>query len=537
MDFDIIVVGAGPAGLSAAIRCAQLAKENKKNITICILEKGAKVGAHIISGAVLEPHALDELIPDWKAEGAPLHTPVTHDQFLWLTKKRAIPLPVPPSMNNQGNTIISLGLLCEWLARYAENLGIQIFPGFAATEVLYQDDAVCGVATGDKGLDKEGRHTERYQAGIELYAKQTIFAEGCRGSLTQQLFQRFSLRRHCDPETYALGMKELWEVPEEFHREGLVVHTIGWPLNTNTYGGSFIYHLHKRWVALGLVIGLDYKNPYLNPYEEFQRFKTHPLIAPMLEKSKRLAYGARALNEGGIQAIPKLTFPGGLLVGCGAGFLNVPQMKGIHNAMKSGMLAADSVYPLVQHEGHQECVAYEARIKTSALWKELYRARNIRPAMKWGLWPGLLYSAMDAYMLRGCAPWTFHVRTEDAQSLQKANLSCSIAYPKHDHKISFDITSSLDLAHIHHPENQPCHLHLKNKDIPTQVNLRDYAAPETRYCPAGVYEILVDVCGNPALQINSANCVQCKACDIKDPMQNIIWVPPEGGSGPNYGVM
>lgn len=532
MEFDVIIVGAGPAGLAAAIRLMQL---NDK-LSICVLEKGAEVGAHILSGAVLEPRALNELIPDWQQKGAPSLTPVTRDQFTLLTEKKFYRLPTPLQMHNEGNYIISLGKLCRWLAEQAESLGVNIFPGFAATEIIYEKGTVYGVITGDKGIDKNGNPTSSYQPGMNLYAKQTLFAEGCRGSLTQTLFGRFNLRKECDPQTYGLGIKELWEIPEELHQPGLVMHSIGWPLNTTTYGGSFVYHLEKNLLAIGFVVGLDYQNPYLNPYEEFQRFKTHPVIKPILEKGKRLAYGARSLNEGGLQSIPKLTFPGGLLIGCAAGFLNVPKIKGIHTAMKSGMIAAESILPLLQKTAREECIEYTTNIKASWVWKELYQARNIRPAMNWGFWPGLAYAALDTYLLRGHAPWTLH-NHDDYSQLKPAKECHEIAYPKHDNKVTFDLMTSVFLVNAHHDENQPCHLKLLNPNSPIDINLKEYASPETRYCPAGVYEVVRDENNKPRFQINAPNCIQCKACDIKDPEQNIIWTPPEGGSGPQYSMM
>jgi len=533
MEFDIVIVGAGPAGLSAAIRLAQL----DKNLTICVLEKGDTVGAHTLSGAVLEPRALDELIPDWQTKQAPLSTPVTQDQFLFLSAKRAYSLPTPSLMHNTGNYIISLGQFCRWLAKEAERLGVNIFTGFAASDMIYENNSVCGVITGDKGIDKNGNPTSRYQSGIALRAKHTFFAEGCRGSLTQQLFERFQLRTQCDVQTYALGLKELWEVPPELHQPGSVMHSIGWPLDSKTYGGSFAYHFSKNLFSIGLVIGLDYQNPYLNPYEEFQRLKTHSIFASLLRHSKRIAYGARCLNEGGIQSIPKLTFPGGLIIGCGAGFINVPKIKGIHNAMKSGMVAAESVFSLLKHSSNIECIDYPQQLKKTWLWKELYQVRNFRPAMKWGLWPGLAYAALESYLFRGHTPWTFRHHQPDHLQLKPAATFSPITYPKHDNVITFDLPTSLYLANLNYTENQPCHLKLKNPEIPITLNLKKYAFPEQRYCPAGVYEI-IPTTFPPTFQINASNCLQCKACDIKDPSQNIVWTTPEGGNGPDYrGIM
>lgn len=524
MEFDCVVVGAGPSGLSAAIRLKQL----KPDLSVCVLEKGSEVGAHILSGAVFEPRSLNELIPDWKVKGAPLHTEAKDDNFLYLTEQRSFRLPTPPTMHNAGNYIISLGNLCRWLASQAESLGVEIFAGFAAAEVLYDGDRVIGVATGDMGIGKDGQPTDSYTPGVELVVRQTIVAEGCRGSLTRILAERFALREDCDPQVYGIGFKELWEVDPAKHQQGKIIHTIGWPLKSDTYGGSFCYHIENNQVVVGLVVGLDYANPHLSPFEEFQRFKTHPLIRPLLEGGRRLSYGARAISAGGFQAIPKLTFPGGVLVGDTAGFLNVPKLKGSHTAMKSGMLAAEAVVEALE-SGEAEAAHYPEKIRQSWLWQELYEVRNIKPAFKWGLFPALAYSALDTYLFRGRAPWTFHHKPDHLR-LKPAAECQPIAYPKPDGKLTFDRLSSVFVSNTNHAENQPAHLKLKDPSVPIAVNLKRFDAPEQRYCPAGVYEIVE----GPELRINAQNCIHCKTCDIKDPTQNIVWTVPEGGGGPNY---
>ena len=534
MEYDVVVVGGGPSGLACAIRLKQLAAEKGREINVCLIEKGSEIGAHILSGAVLEPRALDELLPDWKALGAPLNTPAGEDRFLFLTEKRAIKLPTPPQMHNHGNYIISLGNLCRWLGQQAEGLGVEIYPGFAAAEVLYHEDgSVKGVATGDLGIGKDGKHTENYQVGMELHAKQTIFAEGCRGSLTKGLMQKFKLREGVDPQAYGIGIKELWEVKPERHQAGLIVHTTGWPVDRQTYGGSFLYHLENNQVAVGFVVGLDYQNPWISPFDEFQRFKTHPAIRGFFEDGRRIAYGARAISEGGFQSLPKLTFPGGALVGDTAGFLNNAKIKGIHTAMKSGMTAAEAVYEALAQEGTKEVTSYSEKIRNTWVWDELYRVRNVRPAFRWGLWGGLAYAAMDTFVFQGKAPWTMH-NHDDHSQLKKAADCPQIDYPKPDGKLTFDKLSSLYLSNVNHEENQLCHLTLKDASVPVNLNLASYAGPEQRYCPAGVYEFFKNEDGSSRLQINAANCVHCKTCDIKDPTQNINWVVPEGGGGPNY---
>ena len=531
MEFDVVIVGAGPAGLSAAIRLKQVAPD----VTVCVVEKGGEVGAHVLSGAVLEPRALNELIPDWQAQGAPLLTPATDDRFLYLTEKRAFRLPTPPQMNNHGNYIVSLGNVCRWLAQQAEARGVEIYPGFAAAEVLEEDGRVVGIATGDMGIGKEGKPTDGFARGMELRATYTLFAEGCRGSLTKRVIERFRLREGHDPQTYAIGIKELWEIPAANHKPGLIEHSIGWPLPSDTYGGSFLYHFGDNLVSYGFVVGLDYSNPWLAPFEEMQRFKTHPAVRHHFDGGRRVSYGARALNEGGLQSIPTLTFPGGALIGCAAGFVNVPKIKGTHTAMKSGMLAAEAVAAALASDRPAAPVMYEAMLKGSWVSQELAAVRNVRPAFaKLGLWGGLAYSAIDTYLLRGRAPWTLHHTHPDNTTLREAKSAPQIAYPKPDGKLTFDRLSSVFISNTNHEENQPVHLRLRDPAVAIAVNWEHFRSPETRYCPAGVYEIVGAEEGRPQLQINAQNCVHCKTCDIKDPARNITWTPPEGGGGPNY---
>ena len=544
MEYDVVIVGAGPAGLAAAIRLRQLSAETGKDVTVCVLEKGSEVGAHILSGAVLEPRALNELIPDWKEKGAPLNAPVDEEKFFLLSEKGATSVPVwmlPPQMHNHGNYVVSLGNVCRWLAEQAEALGAEIYPGFAASEVLYHEDGrVKGVATGDMGVAKDGSHKDSYQPGMELHGRYTFFGEGCRGSLTRQLESKFGLRHGADPQTYGIGIKELWQLDPAKHRTGTVIHTAGWPMNNTTWGGSFIYHLEDNQAYVGYVVGLDYDNPHLSPFHEMQRFKTHPAIRPMLEGGKRIAYGARALNEGGLQSLPKLVFPGGALIGCAAGFLNVPKIKGSHNAMKTGMLAAEAAFEAVvgagEGEAPAELAAFPEKFESSWVYEELHKARNFRPAFsKWGLYGAMLYGGLDLKVLGGKAPWTFHHKHADHETLKPAAEMPKIDYPKPDGEITFDRLSSVFISNTNHEEDQPVHLTLKDPAIPVAHNLKLYDEPAQRYCPAGVYEIVRDDDGgNPRLQINAQNCVHCKTCDIKDPTQNIVWVTPEGGGGPNY---
>jgi len=541
MAYDVVIVGAGPAGLAAAIRVKQLCEEAGKDFSVCVLEKGSEIGAHILSGAVLDPRALDELFPDWKERQAPIETPVTSEKFLFLTRSGGFAFPtlfLPKALHNRGNYIISLGNLCRWLGGQAEALGVEIYPGFAAAELLTNaDGSVKGVATGDMGVGRDGERLATYQPGIELHAKYTFFAEGCRGSLGKDLIARFRLREESEEQTYGIGIKELWEVAPEKHRPGRVVHTAGWPLDNATYGGSFLYHLENRQVAVGFVIGLDYTNPHLSPYDEFQRFKLHPKIRPIFEGGKRISYGARAMNEGGLQSLPKLTFPGGALIGCEAGTLNMPKIKGTHTAMKSGMLAAEAAFVALCEGsvGGDELDGYAKNFRNAWVHDELYQARNVRPSFQWGLWLGTLYTGIDQILFRGRAPWTLRHGHADHERLAAKDEAPVIDYPRPDGVITFDRMSSVFLSNTNHEENQPVHLVLNDPKVAIDVNLARFAAPEQRYCPAGVYEIVRDADGqNPRLQINAQNCVHCKTCDIKDPTQNIDWVVPEGGGGPNY---
>jgi len=484
---------------------------------------------------VIETRALDELLPDWKERGAPLHTPASDDKFMYLTKNGAFGMPLPPTLHNHGNYIVSLGNVVRWLGTQAEEVGVEIYPGFAAAEVLVEDGVVVGIATGDMGINRDGTQGPNYAPGMELRARYTIFAEGCRGSLTKKLFDIYHLRDGVDPQTYGIGIKELWEIPKENHKPGTIIHTIGWPVTNDVYGGSFLYHWGENFVSYGYVVGLDYKNPYLSPFEEMQRLKTHPEMRKHFEGGRRIAYGARAISEGGFQALPKLTFPGGCLVGDTAGFLNTPKIKGTHTAMKSGMLAADAVAGAMAGEGESEPVSYTAKLKESWLYEELYLARNIRPGFaKFGFLGGLINAGIDAYIFRGRAPWTLKYKHKDNECTMEAAACNPIVYPKPDGKLTFDRNSSVFISNTNHEENQPIHLKLRNPDLAISVNYNKFASPETRYCPAGVYEIVGVEEGEPRLQINAQNCVHCKTCDIKDITQNIDWCTPEGGSGPAY---
>jgi len=539
MEYDVVIVGGGPAGLASAIRLKQLAAEKGREVSVCVLEKGGELGAHILSGAVMDPRALTELFPNWKELGAPLTTAVTEDRVLFLTETKSYATPsfmVPKMLTNHGNYVISLANVVRWLGQQAEALGVEIFPGFPAAEVLYNDDgSVKGVATGNMGVNRHGEPTDAFQLGMELHAKYTFFAEGSRGHLGKQLIAKYDLNKGKDPQTYGIGIKELWEIDPAKHQPGLVVHTAGWPLDNSTYGGSFLYHLENNQVAVGFVVGLAYQNPYLSPYEEFQRYKTHPAIRGFFEGGKRISYGARAITAGGLQSLPKFVFPGGALIGCDAGFLNTSRIKGSHGAIKTGMMAADAAFAaLGEQRQHDELASYPAAFEQSWLHEELHVARNFKPWMSKGLYLGTIMTGIDQILFKGKAPWTLHHKHADHECLRPAAEFTPIVYPKPDGKLTFDRLSSVFISNTNHAEDQPVHLTLKNPNVPVEVNLARYAGPESRYCPAGVYEYVKTDAGADRLQINAQNCVHCKTCDIKDPTQNIVWVTPEGGGGPNY---
>jgi len=543
MEFDVVIVGAGPAGLAAACRLKQLAQEKGSELSVVVVEKGSEIGAHILSGNVFEPRALDELFPDWKERGAPVETAVTRDDIYYMTSEKGamkVPGPfVPGPMHNEGNYIISLGKLCVWLAEQAEALEVDVFPGFAAAEVLYEDGRVAGVITGDMGVDREGRQKDSFTPGYELRARYTILAEGVRGNLGKELMEKYDLRANSDPQHYGIGLKEVWEIDPAKHEEGLVVHSLGWPLRNNTEGGGFLYHAENNQVYLGFIIALNYSNPHLDPFAEFQRWKTHPKIRRYLDGAERISYGARAVNKGGLQALPKTCFPGGLLVGCDAGYLNGVKIKGAHTAMKTGMLAAESVFEAFEagDEGGSDLVAHGERVKNSWVYEELHKARNFEPSQhKFGTFFGAAFTFLDQNIMRGRMPFTMHNRVPDHEELKPAAECEKIDYPKPDGVITFDRLSSVYLSNTNHEEDQPVHLQLKDPSLPIEFNLPTYDCPSQRYCPAAVYEVVEEE-GSKVFRINAQNCVHCKTCDIKDPKQNIRWVTPEGGGGPNYSGM
>ena len=538
MNYDLLIVGAGPSGLAAAIKFKKMCIENNKDYSVCIVEKGSEVGAHILSGAILQPTAMDELFNDWRDNPeCPVKVNVKKESVKFMTDEKSFSIPnilIPPVMHNKGNFIISLGSLCKWLGNEAEKLGVEIYPGFAASDIIINNGVLKGIVTGDLGVDNQGNPGQNYQPGIEIHSKFTLFAEGCRGHLGKKLMSEFDLRKEAQHQTYGIGLKELWEVKPEKSEPGNVMHSIGWPLDQETYGGSFLYHLDKNLVSIGFVIGLDYKNPYLSPYEEFQRFKMHPSIKPLLDEGRRVSYGARALNEGGWQSLPKLSFAGGSLIGCDAGTLNTPKIKGTHTAMKSGIVASENVFrKLEQNLEGVELESFQSEFNNSWAGKELKAARNVRPSFKYGLKLGTILTGIDQIFLRGKAPWTLKHGEPDHCSLQEKNKAKKIDYPKPDGKISFDRLTNVSFSSTYHEENQPVHLKISDEKIPIDKNLALYDSPEQRYCPAGVYEIVNDE-GLNRLQINAQNCIHCKTCDIKDPSQNINWITPEGGGGPNY---